>query len=54
MPVELALANAIASVEMEGFHLSQEGYSLCYQYCNGEISWEQFMESALLLAEKNS
>lgn len=52
MPVELALANAIASVEMEGYHLDDEGYALCYKYCNGEISWDEFLKLALNLVEK--
>ena len=29
MSNELALANAIASAEMEGLYLSDEGYELC-------------------------
>ena len=39
MSNELALANAIASVEMEGLHLSDEGYELCRQYSDNELTW---------------
>lgn len=49
MSVELALANAIASVEMEGFHLTDEGYVLCYKYANGEITLDDFLKQALEL-----
>lgn len=49
MSVELALANAIASVEMEGFHLTDEGYDLCYKYANGEITFDVFLQQALEL-----
>ncbi len=52
MPVDLALANAIASLEMEGFHLSDEAYDLCYKYCNEEISWDDFMKLAWELVER--
>ena len=49
MSNELALANAIASVEMEGLHLSDEGYELCRQYSNNEITWNEFLTKALEL-----
>ena len=52
MPVDLALANAIASLEMEGLHLSDEGYDLCYKYCNKEISWSDFLRMASELVER--
>lgn len=49
MSNDLALANAIASVEMEGFYLSDEGYELCRQYSNNEITWNEFLTKALEL-----
>lgn len=49
MSKELALANAIALVEMEGLHLSDEGYELCCRYSNKELSWEEFLSKALEL-----
>lgn len=48
MSNELALANAIASVEMEGLYLSDDGYELCRRYSNREITWNEFLEKALL------
>ena len=49
MSNDLALANAIASVEMEGLYLSDEGYELCRQYSNNEIRWNEFLTKALEL-----
>ena len=49
MSNDLALANAIASVEMEGLYLSVEGYELCRQYSNNEITWNEFLTKALEL-----
>ena len=49
MSNDLALANAIASVEMEGLYLSDEGYELCCQYSNNEITWNEFLTKALEL-----
>ena len=49
MSNDLALANAIASVEMEGLYLSDEGYELCRQYSNNEITWNEFLTKALEL-----
>ena len=47
MSNELALANAIASVEMEGLYLSDEGYDLCRRYSNRKITWNEFLVKAL-------
>ena len=47
MSNDLALANAIASVEMEGLYLSDEGYELCRKYSNNEITWDEFLVKAL-------
>ena len=49
MSNDLALANAIASVEMEGLYLSDAGYELCRQYSNNEITWNEFLTKALEL-----
>ena len=49
MSNELALANAIASVEMEGLYLSDEGYDLCRRYSNREITWNEFLVKALVI-----
>ena len=49
MSNELALANAIASAEMEGLYLSDEGYELCRRYSNREITWNEFLIKALEL-----
>ena len=53
MTNELALANAIASVEMEGLHLSDEGYELCRQYSDNELTWAEFLVKALEIANKS-
>ena len=47
MSNEQALANAIASVEMEGLHLSDEGYELCRRYSDNELTWDEFLVKAL-------
>ena len=52
MSNDLALANAIASVEMEGLYLSDEAYELCRQYSNNEISWKEFLNKALEIVNK--
>ncbi len=52
MSNELALANAIASVEMEGLHLSDEGYELCRQYSDNELTWAEFLVKALEIANQ--
>ena len=53
MSNELALANAIASVEMEGLHLCDEGYELCRQYSDNELTWAEFLVKALEIANKS-
>ena len=52
MSNELALANAIASIEMEGLYLSDEGYELCRQYSNREITWNEFLIKAIELVNE--
>jgi len=50
MSNELALANAIALMEMEGLHLCDEGYELCRQYSDNELTWSEFLVKALEIA----
>ena len=52
MTNDLALANAIASVQMEGLYLSDEGYELCRQYSDNEITWDEFINKALELVKR--
>lgn len=52
MSNERALANAIASVEMEGLHLSDEGYELSRQYSDNELTWAEFLAKALEIVNK--
>ena len=52
MSNDLALANAIASVEMEGLYLSDEGYELCRQYSDNELTWDEFLAKALEIVNK--
>ena len=53
MSNEMALANAVASVEMEGLYLSDEGYELCRRYSDNEITWEEFLMEALEIVKDN-
>ena len=53
MTNDLALANAIASVQMEGLYLSDEGYELCRQYSDNEITWDEFLSKALELVNRS-
>ena len=52
MSNDLALANAIASVQMEGLYLSDEGYELCRQYSDNEITWDEFLSKAFELVNR--
>jgi hypothetical protein len=52
MSNDLALANAIASVQMEGLYLSDEGYELCRKYSDNEITWDEFLSKALELVNR--
>lgn len=52
MTDDLALANAIAIVEMEGLYLSDDGYKLCQLYSRGEISWDDFLKESLKLIDR--
>lgn len=44
---EMALNNAIASVEIEGYHVSDYERQLCMSVLNGTITKEEFMQTIL-------
>lgn len=52
MSDDLAMANAFTSVQMEGLYLSDEGYELCSQYSNHEITWNEFLTKAFELVNQ--
>jgi len=43
---ERALNNAVASVEMEGFHVSEETKELCIQVLNGQMDYATYLTLA--------
>ena len=43
---ERALNNAVASVEMEGFHVSEETKELCIQVLNGQMDFATYLALA--------
>ena len=43
--IEQTIANAAASVEMEGFSVSDQMKDLCRALLNKEISFEEYMEA---------
>ena len=43
---ERALNNAVASVEMEGFHVSEETKKLCMQVLNGQMDYATYLTLA--------
>ena len=49
MGVEQAIANAAASVEMEGYHIDEQSREWCRKLLRGELSMEQYI---LLVKEK--
>ncbi|MBR0365270.1 MAG: antitoxin VbhA family protein [Clostridia bacterium] len=44
---ETALNNAIASVEIEGYHISDYEKQLCMSVLNGNITKEDFIQTML-------
>ena len=44
---EDALNNAIASVEIEGYHIDEEQRTFCLDFVNGNISKEDFINTML-------
>ena len=53
MTVERAIANAKASVEMEGFSISEETVALCKQLLEHKITHEEFLRMAFAKAGVN-
>lgn len=50
MSIEKAIANATASLEMEGFTVDEQTKEWCRQLLNNEITIEQYVEFAKLHA----
>jgi len=44
---ERAVDNAVASVEMEGFHVSEEAKALCLQVLNGQMDKDTYIALAM-------
>ena len=44
---EKALNNAVASVEMEGYHISDQEKQLCMNVLNGSMTKEEFINTLL-------
>jgi len=40
---ERAIDNAVASVEMEGFHVSEETKELCMKVLNGQMDYATYL-----------
>jgi len=54
MPIEKAIANATASVEMEGFIVTEADKELCARLLKGEISKQEYISIALKTAREQS
>jgi len=50
MTIERAIQNAAASVEMEGFTISDETVALCRQLLEHKINFEEFLSTAFAKA----
>lgn len=44
MTIENMLDSAVASIEMEGFHIKNEYKEWCLQYMRNEITMEQYIQ----------
>ena len=44
---ERAVSNAVASVEMEGFRISEEAKALCMQVLNGQMDKNTYIALAM-------
>lgn len=44
---ETALNNAVASVELEGYSVSENEKTLCMEFVNGKMTKEQFINTVL-------
>ena len=49
MPIEQAMKNATASLEMEGFQISDELKQLCIKKLNNEITMTEYIKLAMEL-----
>lgn len=47
MTIENMLDSAVASIEMEGFHIKNEYKEWCLQYMRNEITMEQYIQLVL-------
>ncbi len=43
MSIDKAVANAVASIEMEGFSVDEQSKEWCKKLLNNEISMEQYI-----------
>ena len=46
MDIEKAIANAAASMEIEGLHVDEQSKEWCRKVLRGEMTFEQYMELA--------
>ncbi len=53
-PIEKALRNAKASLEISGFNVTEKHEKLVRSRLNGEISEEEFLKKALELAKESN
>ena len=44
---EKAVENAVASVEMEGFHVDEETKKMCERLLKGEITYDEYLAFVL-------
>ena len=45
--IQKAIDNAVASIEMEGFQVSEETKEMCRRYLSGEITFDEYMDYSL-------
>ncbi len=53
-PIEKALRNAKASLEISGFNVTEKHEKLVRSRLNGEMSEEEFLKKALELAKESN
>ena len=41
--LDKSIANAVASIEMEGFHIDEQGKALCKKLLSHEITMEEYL-----------
>lgn len=49
MSIDKAIENAVASIEMEGYHIDEKSKELCKRLLSGEITMEEYIE--IVMAE---